>query len=602
MSDDAVQQIKSELSLVDVIGRYTTLKKKGNRYFACCPFHSEKTPSFSVDAQKGFFYCFGCKKGGDHFKFIQEIENLSFVEALEFLADQAGIELPKRGLKGPDRKTVDLYRAINEQALLFFEKRLDRDGDVRAYLEKRGIHHSTMKLFRLGVAPDSWDGLFQKLRDQFPPEALAKSGLFKAGKTGGFYDLFRDRRIMFPIFDVHNHVVAFGGRRWIEEEEGSQSPKYINSPESPIYTKGKHVYNLNFARPYLKKTPEIIVVEGYMDVIQVYQAGFGAVVAPLGTAFTADQARMVKRYAKSIVLNFDGDQAGFQAAQKSIEVLLGQDLEPRVITLPEGMDPDDLILKEGAEGYRGYQQRAEDFFDFLYHRFHPQGQEMNPRAASALVQQMVPHLQAIRDPIIREGYIKQLSERTGASADSIHYLLNLKKKSEPTPQKKPLAPQPKRGVTKLSLMEEQVLRILLKVPKAREVFPEEDQALFDQVLSQLFGDRPGVLSFLQGEESDRLDLLEEMPDELAQQVKHIFLEDDLDPDSYEEASAHLKSLFLDLTIVYLKRQSQKISEMQRHVEVSDHARSQELSRKKMGIEKQIRSLTRQMKEAKGQKS
>jgi DNA primase len=599
MSEDVVQQIKSALSLSDLIGRYVTLKKKGNHHMACCPFHQEKTASFSVNDQKGFYFCFGCKAGGDHFAFIQAIENLSFTEAKEYLADLAGIELPKYGHSGPRRKDIELYREINEAACTFYEKHLTIDKRALEYLKKRGVQDSTTKLFRLGSAPDQWDGLYQFLKENFPVEFLGKSGLFKMGKTGSYYDIFRDGRLIFPIMDVHGHVVAFGAR--ILEGDG---PKYINSPETPIYTKGKHVYNLGFARPYLKKKPDIIVVEGYLDVIQVYQAGIGAVVAPLGTAFTSEQARLLHRYAKNVFLNFDGDRAGFQAARKSIDVLLAQDLDPKVIPLPEGMDPDDFILKEGAETYRKKTENALDFFEFLFQRFHPEDERPNPRQTSVLIRELLPTLTNMVDPVMKEAYLKLLAERTGTSMSSISYMMKQIQASStrnPGPESEheehDSPHHPAESTSRLNLIEEEIIRLLLKVPNAEELLPEDDRPLFREALKNLFEDRPWIMSFLLEEHDLQFDLLRDMPEVHSRQLHQLLDEDQTDEG--EQAKPLIYSLFNDLIIIFLKKQSARYSRMRRGLADHEFDKAARFSRKKMELEKKIRHLSQQGREQKG---
>ncbi|PIE03416.1 MAG: DNA primase [Acidobacteria bacterium] len=600
MNEDIRQQIKDALPLSTIVSRYVPLKKKGNRLLARCPFHSEKTPSFSVNDQKGFYYCFGCKVGGDHFKFIQAVENLEFYEALEFLADLAGMELPKRGHFGPDRKTVEIYRQINEQAVEFYEKQLNQHQQARAYLEKRGIQASTRKLFRLGVAPSQWDLLYQTMKDRYPAEVLRQCGLFRE-KNGRHYDLFNRGRIIFPIFDVHGHAVAFGGR--LVEGEG---PKYINSPETPIYTKGKHVYNLNFARPFLKKGQDLVVVEGYMDVIQIYQAGIGAVVAPLGTAFTADQARLAKRYAKSVVLSFDGDRAGFSAARKTIDALLVQDLDTRVMSLPRGMDPDDFILEKGVEAYGKLVKDAVDFFDFLFSYFLQDSggteREMTPRQVSTLIRECVPSMSLIKDPVIKESYFRKLSERTGASLRSIRHILLEKKKPDKQPGKQGEAHfdhHRQEQVKPLALIEKELIRLLLRVSDFSMALNEQEQSLFDDYLKQFFEERRGVWAFLREEGEEKMDLLKEMPDSLSHELRELYLEDENAVGEDRELVDQIRSLYFDLTIWYLERQSQKLSEQRQRLPDSDFQKRAEFSANKAKIEKKIRVLREQVRRQKG---
>ncbi|CAM2007799.1 DNA primase [Acanthopleuribacter pedis] len=440
---DGVTLVKEALALSTVVGRYTKLERRGNRLACCCPIHGEKTPSCYVDDQKGFFHCFGCGRGGDIIKFVMEIENMDFRDALEFLADIAGVELPKRGARGPGRDVIEALRTINMAAKEYFHRLLLQNKSALAYLKDRGLTDNTIRLFKLGYAANSWDGLLHHLQGRFDEKLLRQSGLFKEGRQGKPYDLFRDR-IMFPISDAYGNVIAFGGR--LMEGDG---PKYINSPESPLYTKGRHLYNLDFAKPYLKREETVVVVEGYMDVIQVYQAGIGSVIACLGTAFTPQQAKLLKRYAKRILLNFDGDKAGFKAARASIETFLKEDADIGVVTLPDKLDPDDFIQREGVEAYRGQLDRANDFFNYLLSYLGGEKDVRNdPHAQSHVAREMGGTISLIQDEIVRDNYMSKLSEALGIRKSVLGKVIKApapQPKPPPAPKAKAPSPAPSRG-------------------------------------------------------------------------------------------------------------------------------------------------------------
>jgi len=433
---DGAALIKENLSISELIGRYVQLKRKGHRLTACCPFHNEKSPSFHVDETKGFYHCFGCGQGGDLIKFAMEIEGLSFPEALDFLADIAGVELPKRGRSGPARELVDGLRQINAEAVQFYHNLLNKNPAAKKYLLDRGIRESTIQLFKLGFAPNQWDGLYNHIRNKFSPALMEKSGLFKLGKTGKPYDIFRDR-VMFPIYDTYNHVVAFGGRL-ISGEDG---PKYINSPETPLYTKGRHLYNLQFARAFLKKTREVVVVEGYMDAIQVYQAGVGGVIASLGTAFTPEQGKLLKRYTPKVILNFDGDKAGFKAARTSIETFLKLDMEIGVVSLPDNQDPDDFIKNQGVEAYKAQIGEATGFYEFLM-EYLAEDRDLieDPRHRSHVAQELCTSLHCITDPVVQSYYLEKLGEDLNIPKHVVEQLFSQK---APAPARKPTKKAPR---------------------------------------------------------------------------------------------------------------------------------------------------------------
>ena len=543
---DNVSLIKDKLTIVDVVSRYAQLKPKGNRMAACCPFHQEKTPSFYVDPRRNLYHCFGCGKGGDLIHFTQEIEGLSFRESLDFLADLAGIELPHAGRKGPGRDVLEGLKAVYAEATSFYQAQLRKHAPSREYLKNRGIRENTAKLFRLGYASAQWDGLFAHLKNKFEPRLLTDSGLFKQSRKGNLIDLFRER-LMFPIHDAFGNVIAFGGRL-INAEEG---PKYINSPENPLYTKGKHLFNLHFAKTFLKKQPELVVVEGYMDAIQVYQAGIGAVIASLGTAFTADQARLIKRYAKKVLLNFDADPAGFKAARASIETCLKRDLAIGVVTLPDKQDPDDFIKHHGLDAYRERLAAARGFYDFLLaYLSQDHDLETEPRNRSFVLQEICQTLHQVEDPVVRAHYLEKLSKDLKVSDHVVDQVFHR--------QAAPLTPppeQPKRETASATAsatapakvvftkIEQEFLFQVMHGKDYRAQLKEEHRAALPKVLNHVFRERPWVLDFIHaGNDGDFETALAAVPDPFNATLRSIYFSEAFDQDN----SLRLEELFPEL--------------------------------------------------------
>ncbi|MBH41080.1 MAG: DNA primase [Chloroflexi bacterium] len=367
---DFAQHVKSSVDIVAVIGESVRLRKQGpERWIGLCPFHSEKTPSFSVHQGMQFYKCFGCGKGGDVFNFLMELSGLSFFEALKTLAEQQGIPLPERtasDLSDAESRRREMFVRMHEIAQALFEKQFASPAGsiVRDYLAGRGVSHEMIKEFGLGFAAGG-----NQLRQQFTKEGISEeyyegSGLIaKSRERSGFYDRFRDR-LTFPIRNETGRIVAFGGRAVLQ----GQQPKYLNSPETQIYHKSSVLYNLNKARPAMRKENCAVLVEGYMDVIGTYMADCMAVVATCGTALTPPQVRILRRHVGSVVVNFDPDLAGQSAAHRSIDLLLQESLDVRVLSLPEGFDPAEFIRQKGGEEYRILLEKAPSYHVWLAER------------------------------------------------------------------------------------------------------------------------------------------------------------------------------------------------------------------------------------------
>lgn len=365
VDDGAIREVTARIDIASFIGAYVQLRKRGNDLVGLCPFHSEKTPSFHVHPDKGFFKCFGCGQGGDVIKFVQLHENLPFPEALRMLAQRAGVELePQSPQAARARNEREAIYEANRIAAAFFERMLrsPAGSKARAYVEKRGLTEATLEKFHLGYAPDEWEGLARELHaNNVDPALASKAGLLKRGERG-FYDFYRDR-LMVPTYATTGEVIAFGGRAL-----GDVEPKYLNTSTTPVYEKGRHLYALNVARRAAARERTLIVVEGYLDCIALHQAGFENAVAALGTSFTQDQAKELRKHADGIFLCFDADTAGNAAAAKAIETA-AQVIEHagsgvRIVQLPQGSDPDGFILERGAEAFAELLKDAKPAIEF----------------------------------------------------------------------------------------------------------------------------------------------------------------------------------------------------------------------------------------------
>ena len=364
---DFLQKVRDNTNILDVVGSYVSLKKKGKRYWACCPFHQEKTPSFSISPEDGLYYCFGCHAGGDVFSFVEKMENLSFMEAVERLAEAAHLELPQAEVSPEGKRSKQfndgLYHAM-ELAVVYFHNCLRRTNMGKpglAYFKRRHLTDETIDRFKLGFAPDSWHKLYGDFRTikHISDTVLVTSGLV-GHKNGRYYDTFRNR-CMFPILNLKGKPVAFGGRVMDDSK-----PKYLNSPETPIFNKRQLLFALYQALPEIRRTRQVIMVEGYMDAISLHAHGVTNAVASLGTAFTIEQARLLKRYADEVVFSYDMDAAGQNATRRALEIAGTTGLKMRVLHLSEGKDPDEFVNKYGGEAYKEAVAQAIPALDYLF--------------------------------------------------------------------------------------------------------------------------------------------------------------------------------------------------------------------------------------------
>ena len=410
-----VAEVQAKVDLLAYVSQFVTLKKRGREYTGLCPFHAEKTPSFSLNADKQVWHCYGCGAGGDLIKFVERYENVDFQTALRMLAQRAGVELRESKLAGRRRSEREAIYEANAAAQAYFAAELKRDRAAQRYLHDRGITSETAERFGLGFAPDSWDGFVGAARKAGIDYGLAeRAGLVRARAQGdGFYDFFRNR-LMLPIYNLTGEVMAFGGRTL-----GDDTPKYINTPNTAAYTKGRHVYALQIARRAAAVEGALIVVEGYLDALALHQAGFANAVASLGTAFTPEQARELRRVAPNIYLSFDGDTAGQAATSRSIDMLVDEGLTVEVVALHGGKDPDEILRADGPAKFKALLDASVPWKDFkLELAFKAAAAEkfVNP---SDIAREVMKVVSQERDPITRDRYVKTISRRLDISEQAL---------------------------------------------------------------------------------------------------------------------------------------------------------------------------------------
>jgi DNA primase len=414
-------EVRRQADIVRIVSDYVSLKKKGANHWACCPFHGEKSPSFSVNGSKQFFKCFGCGKAGDVFTFVMEIEGSPFPEAVQTVAEKMGIPIPapdnSREYEEADRRRADLLQ-LNQWAAEFFESNLTGTGEGRRaldYLDRRGLTEQTRKAFRIGYAPNTWDSMGNFLRTRGASRSqIESSGLVTLKESRGessrnndtgFYDRFRGR-LMFPITDAQGRIIAFGGRIIGEGE-----PKYLNSPETALYTKGHNLFGLHFAKEAIRKRGYVVLVEGYLDFLVPFQAGVQNLVASLGTALTDHQVRLLGRYVRQIVVNFDPDSAGVAATRRSLEVLLTNGFKVNVLTLPENLDPDEFIGKYGAESYQKLLRTSSRFLDYIVEQAVRTHDQATPSGKVETINEILPYLKLVSDRIEVLEYVDRIADR-----------------------------------------------------------------------------------------------------------------------------------------------------------------------------------------------
>jgi len=434
---DIIAQVKENADIVAIIGQYLPLKKAGSRWLGVCPFHHDRRPSMNVTPQMGIYKCFACGAGGDVIRFVQDYEKLSFVDALRAVAARTGIQVPEKFSvsEGGGREKTELALAANQLAAAYYSEQIEKAPFVLDYLEKRGINPETRRQFQLGFAPDSLDGLLRRAESRkLPLEALSEAGILGVTEGGRRYERFGGR-LVFPIWNLSGHIIGFGGRTL--DPQGQ--PKYVNSPESPLYHKSRVLYGFNFARNAIDKAQEVVLVEGYMDLLSLWQAGIKNAVAVSGTALTRDHVHILGRFAKRAVLFFDGDGAGRKAVKRSLEPLLAQGVEIRVPVLPSQEDPDSFIRQNGAEGVLQLFAGGDDLAGFLLREAGKEPEKMSPEEKDSVFKEGAALMQLMPSEVVRQGHLETLRKALKISAGAVSYA--------PVPQKgKPKqGPQPPAG-------------------------------------------------------------------------------------------------------------------------------------------------------------
>ena len=431
INDNVLDEIRDRADIVDLIGEYVDLKRSGSNYMGLCPFHSEKTPSFSVSPSKSIFKCFGCGVGGDVITFIMKRENLNFPEAVEFLAEKYNVRLSE--YKDENKEARDkrnrLYD-INREAAMHFLNNLSSSPKAQKYLRDRGLSDKTIRTYGLGYSKDSWTDLYDHLiKLGYKEDELLELNLISKSKNGNYIDRFRDR-VMFPIINRNNKVIAFGARGF-----GDAKPKYLNSRETPIFHKGSNLFNMNIISRESSRQ-RIILVEGYMDVISLYNSGINYSVASLGTSLTEDQAAIIKKMAKDIYICYDSDKAGINATSRAIDIFLSKSCKPKIIELEGGLDPDDFIKKYGMEGFENKIKSAISYIDFKIKILRENFNLEEAEGLSNFTLESAKILSSIKNPIERDIFVKEFSKKYNISYKAIENYINYLNRNKIKSEKK----------------------------------------------------------------------------------------------------------------------------------------------------------------------
>ena len=530
-----VDEIKSRCNIVDVIGRVVTLKKAGSNYKGLCPFHNEKTPSFNVNEARQIFVCFGCGAKGDVISFVEKYYNHDFKGACEMLAGEYGIDMT--GAFGGSEHKKELYE-INRQAAMFFYRALRQNGcPGYKYMKERGISEETMNKFGIGYA----DGQWQSLLEHMESLGISRDKLLKLGlvsRSGDrYYDKFRDR-VIFPIINTGGKVIGFGGRII-----GEGNPKYLNSPESEVFQKKNNLYGLNLAKSEITKEDRIILVEGYMDVISLYQSGIRNVCASLGTALTENQARLIKRFTKNVILSYDADEAGQNAAMRGLDILYGEDLRARVLKVEGVKDPDEFVKSRGRSAFLELMDEALPYGDFKIHRVAQKYDLTDEQQRLDYLREIVGVLQSMK-PMEADLYISKIAEQTGISPQAIRLEYESGRQEQPVRT----APPREENREELSEAEKNLLRLMImdlkytEIPQDihREIFRGGDGAQLYQLLQQAAaGGRTGP--------ADLRELSENIEPELAdllERVGQVIIPAEKEQIVFDECVAHIRRQLL----------------------------------------------------------
>ena len=587
----AIDDIKARLSIVDVVERYVSLKRTGRNYTGLCPFHDDKNPSMHVNEERGFFHCFSCGAGGDVFGFVMKYNSIDFMDAARELAQRAGVTLPsssrREGNRGEDSARKKRFLEINSLVCSLYRERL-RSGkgseSARKYVESRGIDARTVEEFGLGFAPDGWDTVVRFAGEKkIGISELEKLGLVAARKDSkGHYDWFRNR-IIFPIYGMDGQVLGFGGRAL--DEDGGKNPKYMNSSESPVFSKKNVFYGLYNSRSEIRKKRQAVLVEGYMDFIKLYSSGVRNVVATLGTAFTRDHATVLRRFCEEVVIVYDGDAAGISSAVRAGEILLEREVSSKICRIPDGLDPDDYVERHGAGGFLELLDAAAGVCDFIIDDTFSKYREkkMSSGESTRFLAELV---SKTKDPIERS---RALSRITGVFGIRESELLSLARVSGAGKNRGSLAPSPK--VSGGDAVERMILKILLRFPGLVDVAEAEkigdyfENGNLKVILTRIgevgFNDASSLISSF--EDVDTQELLSEL----------IFSSDDLADEKTSE-----KILGDCVTRLELRGMNFKLGDLRDRIQKqrnsSDKEQEKKLVRKYRDLEREYRDLEKSM--------
>lgn len=524
-----LDELVARSDIVDVVSDYVTLTPKGGSYWGLCPFHGEKTASFHVLPDRQLYHCFGCGKGGGVISFVMELENLPYVDAVRLLAKRAGMEFPERDMDESSRRKRAKLLALNKEAARYFHSQLHSPigHEGLEYLRRRGLSKGIMTRFGLGFAPESWDSLIKAMSQKgFSKSDLLDAGLAVSNQKGGIYDRFRNR-VMFPIIDLRGDVIGFGGRVL-----GDATPKYLNSPDSPVFNKSRNLFALNLAKT--TKLGRIVLTEGYMDTISLYQAGFDCAVASLGTALTADHAKLLSRFTKEVVICYDSDSAGVQAANRAIPLLEKTGLKVRVLRVTGAKDPDEFIRKFGPDAFSRLLDQSENYVEYNLRQIQSKYDLSDPVQKTEFAREAAGMLAGLDSPVEREVYAGQVSDLTGIGKPALlqeigrarnSKLWAAKKKQTrrdmtPVTQVQPRARQMRYENTRSARAEEGILRLLmLDGGLIRETAGLEPEHFSSQYLGKIYAvlrrrlleGRAIQLGMLEGElDREEIELLAEI--------------------------------------------------------------------------------------------
>lgn len=561
--EELIDEIKERVNITDVVSEYVSLKKVGANHKGLCPFHSEKTPSFTVNEGKQIFYCFGCGAGGNVITFLMKASGMTFPDVVTELAKRAGVTIPEAsGRFAPQKNDIQeaLYK-INDSAASFYHSLLSESEKAKSYLKKRGLKEETINDYKLGYGGDGWDSLYAFLSKKGLSLSLAEElGLIIPKKSGGYYDRFRGR-VIFPISDIHGRVIGFGGR----SIDGSE-PKYLNSSESVLFKKSDSLYGITVARRWIKESDEALIVEGYMDLLSLHEAGIKNSVATLGTALTAGHLRLIKRLSSNIVTVFDADQAGVKATLRSIDLFITEGVNATVLTMPEGHDPDTFVREKGAEWFKKAIKSAMPIMEFFINEALKGKNATEIQEKLKVIEEVFPYIERLPSRIEQEHYIKIVSERTGVKEESL--AREMRKRGSGGPKKFEVKLSDKGILSGTQTAEKKIVQLLLRYPELRErVVESRTLGDFQSETLRLFGEN--LLKMPAG--SDPLNYFE------SEEERGLYSRLVVEMDEVVEHDRELDDCIRSLKAYRLKKEKEKLrKEMEEAVKKGDEGLLMEL--------------------------